>query len=140
MSQNPDNIESALRAGFFEALPQAVNNTALENVPFDPAGKELYFAFHYLPAEASVATLGAGGTDLISGIVQIDINIKNGEGKGSSEQLIKTLRDYFTAGKRLLYNTVSVIVMSSGRAGRGNSVGSHYRFSFQINFESRIQR
>lgn len=140
MSQDPDFIEQALREAFLAALPGVDGNTAFENVAFDPTGRAKWYAFHYLPGEPIVATLGAGGQDKFTGIVQIDINIPNGKGKGDSGDDIKLLRDYFTAGKRLLANTVSVCVVSAGRSGKGSQVGQNYRFSFTIYWESRVTR
>lgn len=133
-------IEPLLRSAFLTALPGAVNNTAFENQPFDPTGKAKWYIFSFLPNRPEVATLGSGGTDEISGLVQVDINIIAGQGKKGVDADIDALRLAFTAGARLVNNPVNVIVKSCGRNGTGRKVDGFYRFTVTIEWETRIPR
>lgn len=137
---NPDNIETALRKAFLAAVPAAVENTSFENVAFDPSTKDTWFMFSYIPNQPRVATLGDAGTDEITGIVQIDFNIKSGRGKEGFATVEAALRGAFTAGKRFVESGVVVRIMSCGRNGNGRVVDGFYRYAFTIGFESRIPR
>lgn len=133
-------IEPLLRAAFLAAIPAAVNNTAFENQLFDPKGKNKWYIFSFLPNRPEVATLGSGGSDEISGLVQIDINIIAGQGKKGVDDDVDALRSAFTAGARLVNNPVNVIIKSCGRNGTGRKVDGFYRFTATIEWETRIPR
>ena len=133
-------IEPLLRAAFLAALPGAVNNTAFENQLFVSAGKEKWYIFSFLPNRPEVATLGSGGTDQISGLVQVDINIIAGKGKKGVDEDIDALRSVFTAGARFVNVPVNVICKSCGRNGTGRKVDGFYRFTVTIEWETRIPR
>lgn len=138
MSQS--KIEPLLRAAFLAAIPAAVDNTAFENQPFDPKGKAKWYIFSFLPNSPQVATLGSGGQDAFTGIVQIDINIPAGDGKKGVEEDIDALRLAFTAGARFVNTPVNVIIKSCGRNGTGRKVDTFYRFTVTISWETRITR
>lgn len=135
-----DNIESALRKGFFEAIPGAVGNTSLENQAFTPSGKSKWYIFSFLPNTPNVATLGSGGQDAFDGICQIDINIPTGTGKDGVKEDLDALRLAFTAGARFPYSSASVIIKSCGRNGPGRKVDAFHRFTVSIGWETRINR
>ena len=133
-------IETLLRAAFLAALPGAVDNTAFENQPFTPAGKSKWYIFSFIPNRPEVASLGSGGTDEITGLVQIDINIIAGQGKKGVDEDIDALRSAFTAGARFVNVPVNVICKSCGRNGTGRIVDGFYRFTVTIEWETRIPR
>lgn len=138
MSQS--KIEPLLRQAFLAAIPAAVGNTAFENQPFDPANRVKWYIFSFLPNRPEVATLGSGGTDAVTGIAQIDINIVAGQGKGTVEEDVDALRLAFTAGARLVNLPVNVIIKACGRNGTGRKVDGFYRFTVTIEWETRIPR
>lgn len=133
-------IEPTLRQAFFAALPGAVGKTALENQPFEPQGKSKWYIFSYLPNRPEVATLGKAGTDAVSGLVQIDINIIAGRGKEGVEADVDELRKVFSSGARFVNGPVNIIVKSCGRNGPGRKVDGFYRFTVSIEWETRITR
>lgn len=135
-----DRIEPLLRKAFMQAIPGAEPLTAFENQAFDPKGKDKWYIFSFIVNRPEVATLGSGGTDAISGLVQVDINILAGQGKGTSEQDINALRSAFTAGARFVNTPVNVIIKSCGRNGTGRKVDGFYRFTVTIEWETRIPR
>lgn len=136
---NETDIEAAMRNAFFVAIPAAVSNTALENQPFDKRGKAKWFAFHYIPNRPQVATLGAGGTDEFTGLVQIDINVELGKGKADVEADITALRSAFTPGQRVTYASANVIIRGCGRIP-GRPIDGFYRYSISIPWETRLAR
>lgn len=133
-------IEPILRAAFLAAIPAAVDNTAFENQAFSPMGRDVWYIFSYLPSRPDVATLGSGGSDAISGLVQIDLNIKEGRGLEGVEAFENALRSAFTAGARFINDSVNVIIKSCGRNGPGRPVDGFYRFTVSIDWETRIKR
>jgi hypothetical protein len=135
-----DKIEIALRKAFLAAVPAAEDITAFENVAFDPSTKDVWFSFSYIPNQPVVATLGEFGTDEITGLCQIDFNIKNGRGKQGLATVETALRGAFTAGKRFVEAGVSVRITSCGRNTSGRVVDGFYRYIFTIIFEARIPR
>ena len=136
---NENDIESALRQAFLAAIPDAAAKTAFENQPLDPAGLEKWYAFHYMPNRPDVATLGTGGADAFTGVVQIDVNVPKGTGKGEIDADLAALRSAFTPGKRLVYESANVIVYGCGRVP-GSSHENHYRFSISVSWECRLSR
>lgn len=137
---SPDDIETALRNGYLAAVTDAETLTAFENVSFDSKDKDIWYQFHYLPNRPEVATLGSGGQDIVTGIVQIDVNIKLGSGKTGLKTVETALRSAFTAGARFTYASASVTINSCGRTGGGMKIRNHLRFPISISFESRISR
>jgi hypothetical protein len=133
-------IEPLLRAAFLAAIPSAANATAFENQPFDPADKSKWYAFHFLPNRPEVATLGSVGTDAISGLVQIDINIPAGRGKDGIEADVEALRTTFKAGARFTIDSLNVICKGCGRSGTGRKIDGFYRFAVTVEWETRIRR
>lgn len=133
-------IEPTLRQAFLAALPGAANITAFENQAFEPAGKAKWYLFSYLPNRPEVATLGKAGSDAISGLVQVDINIIAGRGKEGVDADIDSLRSVFCSGARFVNGPVNIIVKSCGRVGTGRKVDGFYRFTVSIEWETRIKR
>jgi hypothetical protein len=133
-------LEPALRAAFLAAVPAAVGNTAFENQAFDPKGKEKWYIFSFIPNRPEVATLGSAGSDAITGLVQIDLNIKEGRGRAAVDDLESLLRAAFPAGQRVIYDTVNILIKACGRNGNGRPVDGFYRYTFTIDWETRIKR
>lgn len=133
-------IEPTLRQAFFAALPGAEDITAFENQAFKPSGKNKWYIFSYMPNQPEVATLGKAGSDSVTGLVQVDINIPNGRGKEGIDPDIDSLRSVFASGARFVNGPVNIIVKSCGRSGVGRKVNSFYRVSVLIQWETRINR
>lgn len=133
-------IEPIMRAAFLATIPAAAGNTAFENQPFSYSGKGAWYIFSYIPNRPEVATLGNQGSDEITGLVQIDLNIKEGRGREGFEAFETALRSAFTAGARYVQDSVNVIIKSCGRNGNGRPVDGFYRLTVTIEFETRIKR
>ena len=78
--------------------------TANEGKNFTPPSVSLpWAAWFNLVADTDVASLGAGGMDETVGIFQVDLNYPLNDGTGNILAQVQKLRDYFVAGRRLVY-------------------------------------
>lgn len=95
-------INAALVAGLTAAtlgIP-----TANEGKSFTPPSVSLpWAAWFNLPASTDSASLGVGGMDETVGVFQIDLNYPLNDGTGNALAAVQKLRDYFVAGRRLVY-------------------------------------
>lgn len=130
-------IRSALIQGY-----QAVSlglPTAFENATFEQPTEAPWASVFILPNQPVVASLGSGGTDAHTGIMQIDLNHVAGTGEETIVQQADSVAAYFTAGRRLVYNGQEVIVRSCGRS-RGRKVDGWYRISLTIDWYAQTPR
>ncbi|WP_330113912.1 phage tail terminator-like protein [Pseudomonas sp. JS3066] len=95
-------INAALVAGLTAAalgIP-----TANEGKDFTKPAVSLPWASWFnLPADTDVASLGQGGMDETVGVFQVDLNYPLNDGTGNILAAVQKLRDYFVAGRRLVY-------------------------------------
>lgn len=79
--------------------------TAAEGKDFtDKPGTNLpWAAWFNLPASTDVASNGVGGNDETTGIFQVDLNYPLNDGTANILNAVQKLRDYFVAGRRLVY-------------------------------------
>ncbi|MCY1302376.1 hypothetical protein D9M70_520280 [compost metagenome] len=68
-----------------------------------PAVTAPWAAWFNLPASTDVASNGAGGMDETVGIFQVDLNYPLNDGTSNILAAVQKLRDYFVAGRRLVY-------------------------------------
>jgi len=130
-------IDTALQQAFMDGafgLPIAYENRDYNPLPGTP-----YAALYVIPNQPSVNTLGDGGQDLITGIMQVDLNYPVGSGTGVAKQMATTIRDYFKAGTVFTFSGQDVFIVSSGR-GIGGDVDSFYRLSNTIFWQARVTR
>lgn len=99
------------------ALVQGLGAAAL-GIAIAPEGKSTeppavdtpWAAWFNLPASTDVASLGAGGQDETVGVFQVDLNYPLNGGTAAILAAVQKLRDYFVAGRRLVYQTQCVKV------------------------------
>jgi hypothetical protein len=95
-------INAALVAGLAAAalgIP-----TANEGKNFTPPAVSLpWAAWFNLVSDTNVASNGSGGMDETVGIFQVDLNYPLNDGTGNILAAVQKLRDYFVAGRRLVY-------------------------------------
>lgn len=95
-------INAALVAGL--AATALGLPTANEGKDFPkPAPTLPWAAWFNLPADTDVASLGAGGMDETLGVFQVDLNYPLNDGTVNILAAVQKLRDYFVAGRRLVY-------------------------------------
>ncbi|WP_061238172.1 phage tail terminator-like protein [Ectopseudomonas composti] len=92
------------------ALVQGYNAAALgiatggEGRDFKPPSPTTAWADWFnLPASTDVASLGVGGNDETTGIFQVNLNYPLNDGTANILSAVQKLRDYFVAGRRLVY-------------------------------------
>lgn len=83
---------------------------ATEGNPFTPTIGTKWAALNNLRAGADVASLGVGGQDEHTGVLQIDVNVPEGTGTGELLADADTLRAHFVAGRSFTYQTQTVRV------------------------------
>ena len=101
-------INAALVSAYRAVMPSLP--TAFEGVAFTPATGTKWAALNNLRAGADVASLGVGGQDEHTGVLQIDVNVPEGTGTGELLADADTLRGYFIAGRSFTYQTQTVRV------------------------------
>lgn len=95
-------IQSALVQGLVAAaLGIATGGEGKKFTP--PSTATPWAAWFNLPASTDVATLGVGGNDETTGIFQVDLNYPLNDGTANILGAVQKLRDYFVAGRRLVY-------------------------------------
>lgn len=99
------------------ALVQGLAAAAL-GIAIAPEGKNFtpptvstpWVAWFNLPASTDVASLGVGGNDETVGVFQVDLNYPLNDGTANALAAVQKLRDYFVAGRRLVYSGQTVKV------------------------------
>lgn len=133
------NIRSALAQAFVNGAFFDADKIAWENVPFVPPNDVAWCAFHFVPSQPDVATLGDAGRDEVTGFVQLDLNYPSGLGDKDAADKFDALRNVFTAGAKFSYNGVEAVIRSCGRSN-GRIVNNCYRVPVTIAFYSQINR
>jgi hypothetical protein len=102
---------AALVAAYRAAMPPLVDATAYEGVAFTPTAGQKWAQLTNLRAGSDIVTLGAGGQDEATGVLQIDINVAEGSGTAGLLGDADTLRAYFVAGRSFTYDSQTVRVL-----------------------------
>ena len=106
---------------------------AWENIEYEPVQGTPYLRPTFLPAETFGATIGATGTDNQSGIYQIDVFVKAGQGHGAAVILADSIADHFKPVTELVYNGRLVRCMSVSIL-RGRSDNGWYQVPIEIRY------
>lgn len=137
-----EKIQQALIQQLATSFPTWVADSqiAWENVAFTPPAGKPWLAFHFMPIDENIATLGptGTGTDRIDGMVQIDVNYPEGTGEGSSRATINTLRDAYKPGI-LSYSSQPVTVTSRTRTN-GLVTNGFFKIPFTIRWHAHLIR
>ena len=120
-----DKIDSALIQAFTDGAFGL--SWASENRAFTPTAGTAWAELFVIPNQPSVASLGDDGYDLHDGILQINLNYPADTGAGAAKAKATAIRDYFYAGRSVLYSGQYVEVVSCGRDRAGRSVDSWYQ-------------
>ena len=128
------------------ALVQGLAAAAL-GLTIAPEGKNFtppsvstpWAAWFNLPADTQVASLGVGGNDETVGVFQVDLNYPLNDGTANALGAVQKLRDYFVAGRRLVYQGQCVKVE---RVTRNNlrPVDGWQRINVSIYYSAYITR
>jgi len=130
-------IESALIQAYEEAalgLP-----TAYENRGFDPPNDAPWAALYVLPNQPDVVTLGNGGEDDHTGVLQIDLRYPLNAGNGAAVAMADLIRDVYEAGVDLTYEDQVVVITGCGRSSGARELGM-YKIIISITWYARTHR
>lgn len=126
--------------GTVSGMPtMAAGDIAWENMHFKAGNKDTWARVSLLPAASAGGTIGHGGFDQESGILQIDINIP--QGKGDSELILwdTKRRVFFHGGRTFSVGGHSVLVKTS-EISQGRIIEGFYRKSISVNYISYLKR
>ncbi len=134
-----EKVQQALIAQLLASFPTWIEaQIAWENTAFTPPIAKPWLAFHFMPVEEKVATLGPGGNDEANGLVQIDVNYPLGGGESDSRETINTLRTCFKP-QLLGYEGQPVTILSRNRSG-GLTSNGFYKIPFTVRWRSLLTR
>jgi len=114
-------------------------NIAWENKKFESPEKSVWANVSLIPATSGGRTIGKGGFDEDTSILQIDINTPSEKGEADMIPWQSKLRVFFHGGRTFTYEGYSVLVKSSS-ISQGRTFHSYYRKSISVNFSSYLKR
>lgn len=135
-------VDTDIRSALVEAVKACLPDlpTAFENLRFDkPQPGSPWAAMFLLPVNSTVETLGDGGFDLKTGILQLDLNYPLLSGE--YDQLVSAgkIAAYFKAGNRFSYGGHQVMCVSCNRS-RGREVAGYWKVSVSVVWRAFAQR
>lgn len=133
-------VESALVKAFTDGAFFPVENVGFENISFNPPVSGAPWAcVWFVPSSPTVATLGAGGADLLQGYLQIDLYYPLNAGRKPANDKADALRLLFTAGARFAYSGQEVVVANCGRS-QGRVESGFWKVVVKVEFYAHITR
>lgn len=135
------NTEGLVRKALFSLVAEVLEGEHVKwpNVKFDPPEAATWFGVHFLPADRSVATLGDGGFDRATGILQIDVDIPLDSGEEALEEKITALENQFVPGRIAVYQNQKAVIAACRRVP-GREAFGRWRASLSIDYYADIQR
>jgi len=132
---------STAQTALFTAAISALGSipTAFENVPFTKPVNAKWAALFFLPNRPGVETLGSVGQDMVTGIMQIDINYPQDTGDSAARADFETIRVAFKAGYSFTSSGQVVTITNCGRSA-GRLVDQFYRVSTTVSWWAMIPR
>ena len=99
-----------------EALTGAVielfggDKVLVPNMVEDGLQDGFHVELHWMPSDATPATMGSRGTDNHGGLIQVDIKTTFGQGVAEAKEKVATLEGIFKAGHKIWYNGTVVTI------------------------------
>lgn len=126
--------------GTVSGLPtMAAGRVAWENRRFNPGNKDPWAKVTILPAASVGGTVGHGGFDQETGILQIDINIPQNVGEFDMVPWHTKSRVFFHKGRTFTFEAHSVLVIGN-EMSQGRLVEGFFRKSISVEYRSPIKR
>lgn len=126
-------LVSAFIAGNF-GLP-----IAHENDDFTPTAGTAHVALTVIRNRADPITMGAGGMDETTGILQAIVKYPEGAGAVPAKSKADDMLAYFTIGRVFTYSGQRVQIMSKDR-GTGRNEAGWYQLILRFEFNARTLR
>lgn len=134
------NATITTESGSFTSQPtMAETSIAVENRKFNPKNLNPWARVSIIPAATSGVTVGKGGFDLETGVMQIDINIAQDVGEFEIIPWATKARIFFHSGRTFTFETHSVLVNRT-EISQGRNFESFFRKSISVNFKSYLKR
>jgi hypothetical protein len=114
-------------------------DTAYENVEFTPPKSTDWAAVFIVPAVTDFNSLGANGTDLHTGFMQIDFSVSHGTGRAALLGYAESIRNEFVGGKGYVLNSQRTRITTVERSSV-RTVDGFTRLSMTINWEAETVR
>ena len=114
-------------------------DTAYEGEEFTPPKDADWAAIFILPATSDFNSLGVNGTDLHTGIMQIDFSVPHGEGRAGLLGYAQSIRDEYVGGKAYTLNSQRTRITEVERSSV-REVDGFMRISMSVNFEAETVR
>lgn len=134
-----EKVQQALLTKFKADYGTAfANQIAYENLAFTPPKGKPWLSVHFMPADSSVATLGANGRDTENGIFQISLYTPQGVGEASIRQTVNAFRVSFKP-QVLTFEGQPVSIISRSRANGGTRDG-FYVVPFTVRWRAQLSR
>lgn len=111
---------------------------AWENYNYTPVAGTLYLRPTNLQGSTDQATLGTDGTDLTTGVYQVDVFAEASKGKNAALVMADNIANHFKRGTVLTYNGRTVRVTTVRRGLTDNSNG-WYQIPVEILYRSYTQ-
>ena len=99
-----------------EALTGAVielfggDKVLVPNMVEDGLQDGFHVELHWMPSDATPATMGSRGTDNHEGLIQVDIKTTLGQGVAEAKEKVAILEGIFKAGHKIWYNDTVVTI------------------------------
>lgn len=134
------NASIDTESGTVTGLPtMAAGNIEWENRGDEVGNQGIWAKVTLIPAGTTGATVGKGGFDEESGIMQIDINVPQKTGEYDLIQWHTKSRVFFHGGRTFTFDGHSVLVRST-EISQGRVVEGFFRKSISITYKSNLKR
>lgn len=134
-----ENVRAAIATAFSAGSFFASDKIGWENMDFRPPAGSAWAAFHFVPTQPEVYTLGESGRDQMDGFVQIDLSFPLNAGPAAALQKADSIRQTFKAGSKFQSGGQTVVVRSCGH-NQGRILENCYRIEVTIFFYAHITR
>lgn len=134
------DVKMALQRNYY--LPTQVLSYPIcrENTDFDPTSGTAYAALTFVPNEPKPYTKGTNGTDLVTGIYDVELFYPSNTGDSQACLDFETLRARYKVGHYLTYSSQAVEIMSCSRTEGSIVNTAWFRVLVRISFRARISR
>lgn len=101
-------IQEALTGAVIELFGE--NKVLVPNMVEDGLQDGFHVELHWMPSDATPATMGSRGTDNHDGLIQVDIKTTFGQGVAKAKEKVAILEGIFKAGHKIWYNDTVVTI------------------------------
>lgn len=136
------NVKDALTAAALTVLAaRSFTKIERENVEIDPSGQTKVARLLFGPARPSVLELGPSGSNRHTGILQINLDYRNGSGDSTAQADADAVAAAFPVGSNVISSGgQGVTIYSAGRDGFGRLVDGWWRVSVTVEWEAILRR